>query len=113
LAQTATQRFSRFDRHFAVAVLSVLSALAESEKEGLTMSFIDDAKENIAEGIEKAKEMAGDAGEFMKDKAEDVGEFAKDKAGDAADFAKDKADEVSSFVKDALDGDEDDAPAAE
>jgi hypothetical protein len=74
-----------------VALLSISSALAESEKEGLTMSFIDDAKENIVDGFE----------------------FAKDKAGDAAEFAKDKADDVSSFVKDALDGDEDDAPAAE
>jgi hypothetical protein len=96
-----------------VALLSITSALAESEKEGLTMSFIDDAKENIAEGFEKAKDVAGDAGEFMKGKAEEAGEFMKDKAEDVEEFAKDKAGDVSSMVKNALDGDEDDAPAAE
>ena len=65
----------------------------------MTMSFIDDAKENMAEGFEKAKDAAGDMSEKAKDMAGDVSEFVQEKAG-----------EVSEFVKDVFDG-EDDAAA--
>lgn len=48
------------------------------------MGLLDDAKENIAEGMDAAKEKVGEAAEF-----------AKDKAGDAADFAKDTMDHLT------------------
>lgn len=59
---------------------------------GTQMGFMDDAKENVAEGVEKAKDAVGDAAEFVKDKSGDAAEFVKDKAGDASEFVKDKLD---------------------
>ena len=70
-----------------------------TQLKGTNMSFIDDAKENLAEGFEKAKDALGDAAEVVEEKA-----------GDAADFVKDKAEDVTEFVKDKFDGA--DAPAA-
>ncbi len=54
------------------------------------MGLLDDAKENIVDGVEKAKDAASGLGDFVKDKAEDV----------------------ETFVKDKLDGDEDGTPAS-
>jgi hypothetical protein len=43
------------------------------------MGFVDDAKENIAEGFEKAKDVAEEAGEFVKDKVTDVSDHVHEK----------------------------------
>ena len=43
------------------------------------MGFIDDAKENLSEGLDKAKDVAEDAGEFVKDKVTEASDFVNDK----------------------------------